>query len=256
MTSSAAPIPVDASIADRVSDREYARLLGLPANRAIDGELNALASAARAWYARHARPFAAAVRLNVDRIEPSMIVLESGAALASAALAARLRSGDSRQVAVVAVTAGREVDDESARLWASDRPDAAYFLDRLGAAVAERLVGWTAIAVCRAAGAEQLTALPPLGPGCSDWDMADQATLFESFSTLDHPLTMLESGMMHPKNSMLAVVGLTPHPVHPPDSPQSEACRWCDLTPCTFRRAAFDRSRLPDVRPSVVGVSP
>jgi hypothetical protein len=177
----------------------------------------------------------------VESIEVDEVTLTGALRCRSAALAARLRSAGARSVAVVAVTAGRALDDETARLWAADRPDLAFCLDRLGAAVVEHLVRWTAAAVCRrAAGTEGLTALPPLAPGCSGWALSDQAMLFGLFEARESPLRMLDSGMLHPKNSMLAVVGLA---AHWPDSPYLAACRACELTPCAYRRVPFDRAR-------------
>jgi hypothetical protein len=231
------------SIANEITDREYARLVGWPRARPFESEMAALGSAARQWYSCQGRPFAAAARHSVDSIEPDAVHLQGGVTLRSSALATRLRAVRARDLAVVIVTAGQEVDDESARLWSSDRPDAAFFLDRLGAAIAESLVTLTAIALCRTAASEHLTALPPLAPGCSDWDLTDQAVLFGMFGGMTGSLSMLDSGMLRPKNSMLAVVGLTPHVLPQPYPTQAEACLWCDLSPCAFRRAPHDPAR-------------
>ena len=50
------------------------------------------------------------------------------------------------------------------------------------------------------------------------------------------PLTLLDSGMLTPKNSLLAVRGLTRQAVAPT---AADACRACDLSPCSFRRAPY-----------------
>jgi hypothetical protein len=52
-------------------------------------------------------------------------------------------------------------------------------------------------------------------------------------------LSMLDSGMLRPKNSVLAAFGLTRGTV--PPSP-ADACRDCDLDPCGFRRAPRRRT--------------
>jgi hypothetical protein len=44
---------------------------------------------------------------------------------------------------------------------------------------------------------------------------------------------MLDSGMLTPKSSLLAALGVTRRRAAP--SP-ADACRACDLTPCAFRR--------------------
>ncbi len=232
-------LPTARSIVLDVPDAEYARLLGLPRRRGLEGLSAERARSARDWYAAHGRPWAAARRVDVARLEPDGVSLAGGVRLRSASLRARLEAGEARSMAIVAVTAGREVDAESARLWATDRPDDAYFLDRIAAAVAEHLLRWASIAICRSAGVERLTALPALGPGCADWDFADQTTLYGQLDTTG-PLELLTSGMMAPKNSMLASVGLSPHPFA--SSPE-DVCRACDLSPCAFRRAPYDRAR-------------
>ncbi len=233
---------VEASVAHEVTDREYARLLGLPRHRALDGDLGERAFSAREWYARHGRPFAMAVRHEVTRLGPDIVVLDNGSRLSSRALSTRVATEASRSLAVVAVTAGPEIDEETTRLWADGRPDEAFFLDRLGAAIVERLIDWTAIAICRRVGTENLTATTALRPGCSDWDLADQHTLFELFAGVSKPMVMLESAMMAPKNSMLGAVVLTTRRLA---ATPADSCRSCDLTPCAFRRVPFDQSGRP-----------
>jgi hypothetical protein len=199
------------------------------------------AQAARAWYAANGRPFAVSTQLDIASIGGDMVTLADGTVLRSGALASRLHRGNSPSLAVIGVSAGREVDAETDRLWKDDRPDEAFFLDRLGAAMVEALIRRTSIVICRQAEAMQLTALPPLSPGCSDWDFADQHTLFSLFGDATGPLTMMSSGMVSPKNSMLSAVGLTRQRYA---MTAREACQWCDLSPCAFRRAPYTQGRV------------
>ncbi len=50
------------------------------------------------------------------------------------------------------------------------------------------------------------------------------------------PVSMLESGMLFPQNSLLAAFGVTRQRVAPTPA---DACRRCDLDPCRYRRAPF-----------------
>jgi hypothetical protein len=50
------------------------------------------------------------------------------------------------------------------------------------------------------------------------------------------PLRMLTSGMLAPKNSLLALRGLSRRRVAPS---AADACHACDLSPCAFRRAPY-----------------
>lgn len=86
-----------------ISVREYARLLGYPPGKRLEGAVVERAQQARTWYERNGRP-----RVFV-------------------------RNG------VAAITAGPEVDREISRRWSTDRVDEAYFLDRFAAGVVEHL---------------------------------------------------------------------------------------------------------------------
>ncbi len=86
---------------------EYARLLGYPAGKRLEGDVLARAEEAIDWYRRHGMP----------KVYTRVVGEET----------------------LAAITAGNEVEDEIASLWKADRVDEAYFLDRLAAAVVEHL---------------------------------------------------------------------------------------------------------------------
>lgn len=231
--------PSAAALAHEVAPAEYQRLLGLPRARSLEGDLAERAHAARVWYASNARPFVAARRAQIARLDADSVAVDTGAVFHSRFLADRLRKGEAHGLLALAVTAGPEVDLESRRLWEQDKPDEAYFLDRFGAAVAEQLVFWTSVRVCREAAGAGETVLAHLSPGCGGWDFEEQAALMALLADGARelgPLRMLDSGMMTPKNSLLAVRGLTRHAVAPTPA---DACRACDLAPCAFRRAPY-----------------
>jgi hypothetical protein len=231
--------PSPAVVAAQVRPEEYARLLLLPRRKLEDEDLAARARAARAWYAEHGRPWVGARRLSLAVVEGDGVRLEAGPVLRSPRLAERLRSGEAHALAAIAVTAGAEAEAESRRLWADDRPDEGFFVERFGAAVAEQLVRFAAAWICRASEASGETALFQASPGCGGWPMEEQHKLMgllaDGAPALG-PLRMLSSGMLSPGASMLAVLGLTRRPVAPTPA---DACRECDLTPCAFRRARY-----------------
>ncbi len=80
---------------------EYARLLGYPPGKPLEGDVLAVAVEAIAWYREHGRP-------------------------------REMRRGH-----VAAFTAGPEVQARVAELWKQERVDEAYFLDRLAAGIVE-----------------------------------------------------------------------------------------------------------------------
>ena len=148
---------------------------------------------------------------------------------------------------VTAITAGREVDAEVERLWNAGRVDEAYFLDRYAAAVVEKL-------------ASDLG--PYQSPGTGKLPFDEQWKLFSYIAPLNPEIEMLPSGMLKPKNSLLAIVGApplplgevarragegssrvalsNPHPALRAALSQRERgctpCTRCDLAGCSFRR--------------------
>jgi hypothetical protein len=237
--------PEAAELAAAVTERELLRLLGMPRGRGLEGELGVRADTARAWYARHGRPFAATRRVEVRDVSAASVTLADGSELRSAGLAAVLRTTRGRAVLVLAVSAGREVAAEVSRAWAEDRPDEAYFLDRFATAVTEALVLEASGAACRAASGEGETLLPPRSPGCGDFAIGDQHRLMALLGGTPNgervvlgPIELLPSGALDPPHSLLAALGVTRHAL---EATTPEAlCRGCELDPCAFRRAPSD----------------
>lgn len=234
--------PSGAEAAARVSDAEFARLLLVPRGRLAEGLLRERAEAARAWYALRGRPLLLARRAALARCEAGGVALEGGGWLPGAAFAERLRAAGGRGLFAVLASAGPEVDEASAAAWAEGRPDDGFFLERFGVAVAEELLRGAAVALCREAEAAGETLLPPLSPGCGDWELAAQAPLWSLLAgdaALLPPVELLASGQLRPKASILAALGVvTPAAGSAAASPR-EACRRCDLQGCAFRRAAY-----------------
>lgn len=90
-----------------IDEREYARLLGYPWGKPLEGDVRERAEQAIDWYRHQGKP-----RVYCRTLETET---------------------------VAAVTAGSEVDEEVERLWQSGHVDEAYFLDRFAAAVVEKL---------------------------------------------------------------------------------------------------------------------
>jgi hypothetical protein len=239
--------PKALKLAAEVRERELLRLVGMPRGSTLEGDLRDRAESARAWYAEHGRPWARARRAMIRSCEGGSVRLEDGTELRSAVLDDRLRHGQAHGVFALAATAGREVADEVAHRWATERPDEAYFLDRFAVAVTERLVFWAAGELCRASESSGETLLSHLSPGCGHWDLADQHRVMALLvdGEVPHapsdgervhlgPLDLLPSGALHPQHSLLAVLGVTRRVVA---TTPEDLCRECDLSPCAFRRA-------------------
>ena len=225
-------------VAADVSPADYARLLGYPLGRRLEGRARELAEASRDWFGRHGRAWTARVETGVARIDGGMVVLDGGRAFASDVLARRLLRASSPAVTVAAISAGPEVDERSEALWRTDRPDEAFFLDRFGASVAEHLATTIGEELRHAPGRE-LTALLGYSPGYDTWDLSQQAVVLEALlaggGDPPGPLRLLESGMLQPKSSLLAVFGMTPDRALAEAAWARTRCGWCSRRGCDFR---------------------
>ncbi len=241
-----------------VSDAEFKRLIGIPRGREVSEEVAARAGLARHWYVAHGRPFVATRRIELRDIGVASVTLGTGEVITGAALAERLRDGEAHALVALAVSAGCEVAEEAARLWAADRPDESYFLDRFAAAVAEQLVWQASAALCGDATAAGEGLLPHISPGCGRWEISAQQSLMalligvsppagrdadpaghdpDGVMTIG-PLTLLETGALRPQHSLLAALGVTRRAIVA--TPES-SCRSCDLAHCRYRRARCAR---------------
>ena len=233
-------------IASAISQREYNRLLQLPRDRELEGDLLDRAEKARAWYENNGRPFVAARRVAVTNVSGEMILLETKTELNSLVLSQRLTAGEANALMILACSAGPEVAEEVKRHWSEERPDEGFFLDRFAVAVTEHLLFWASATLCRMSEPAHETLLPHLSPGCGHWNLSDQHHLMallcekENGTTLG-PIQMLSSGALYPQHSVLAAMGVTQRNFGV--TPES-LCRSCDMNPCKFRRAPYSGSPL------------
>lgn len=242
-----------------VTDAEFRRLLGIPRGRETSEAVGERAELARRWYVERGEPFVAVRRVGLRKIASESVALDTGDLIAGAALAERLRRGDAHGLVVMAVSAGRAAADEAARLWADDRPDESYFLDRFAAAVVEQLVSRASALLCGEATAAGEGLLPHLSPGCGRWDIAGQHDLMALLTGVSPdqlragtpprdvapssgpalgPIMLLETGALSPQHSLLAALGVTRRAIV--STPES-SCRSCDLAHCRYRRARYAR---------------
>ena len=165
-----------------VTDDAFKRFLKLPPRKEFTGAVAEAAAEARAWYAQHGRPWGAAIATDPARWTSACAELRAAPA-----------------AALIAVGAGTEVAEEAAARWTRDEPDRAYFLDRFAAAVTEALLAEAK----RALGATFHDC-----PGFWDWPVTGNLDLLAAFNAaapLPAPLEALDSGMLKPKTSQLAL---------------------------------------------------
>ena len=236
------PLHLPPDLASSVDERDYARLLGYPKKRIPEGAISKLAATSRRWYQEHGGPAAFACALEIVEIAAARIDLAGGLVLSSPVLAGRLRAGEATALIAAVVTAGPEVDDRARDLWNEERPDESYLLERFGVAVAERLAVWTADELRHRVVENGRDLLPGYSPGYDGWPLEDQPALFSALAGNEGrgpigELRVLDSGMLTPKSSLLAVFGVTSRPELAERLWNRHKCSWCSLESCGFRHS-------------------
>ncbi|MDP7049477.1 MAG: hypothetical protein QF721_08500 [Verrucomicrobiota bacterium] len=231
---------------------EWKRHLCIP----IDGLLSETAQAgverALAWVNEHGCSWSFVSKPVNLAVEGDFIRLASGTQFTSRALAEKLRRGQARSAVAVACSAGPGVPAEIQRLWDAQRPDEAFFLNAAAAAATEQLLLRAQKSICDQVEPAGLAALPHESPGYDGWELGQQRTLLgllaaQSAWPSAAKLSLLESGMLSPEHSQLALFGLGPSAVVETKSPDMVACARCSMDPCSYRRVpdAGDAQALP-----------
>jgi hypothetical protein len=228
-----------------VQPAEYIRLLGYPRGWEVEGRAEELVGWARNWYARHGRPWVYARGVDSMRIHGDGVDLE-GVTFRSTRLRGTLQAAGADRAILVAVSAGAELEDEAQALWRDGKPDEYFFLEVFGSAVVEHLVTTTGARLCAWADGERAAVLPHYSPGYPEWTISEQPDLLELIRRPRRDnvrVEVLESGMLRPKKSLLAVFGVTRHVDRVRPLTELSPCENCSFVPCQYRRSPYRRSR-------------
>ena len=194
---------------------------------------------ARERFGAVARPWVRALPCDLDHIEHDRIQLANGINLHCSILAQRLTKVRAHALVIIAASAGPEVVAEINQCWETEKPDSSYFLDALSSCVVERMVLSSGIHLCDWAEPLGMAVIPHYSPGYTGWALSDQVLLLDFLKTqqtLGGPLDALESGMLNPRKSQLAVFGLTRYPELLDREPDLCPCVDCSFSPCAYRR--------------------
>jgi len=223
---------------------EYARLLGYPRGWVLGERARELADGARDWYARHGHPWVYARQAGGLRIGDDTIVID-GVAFRSTRLRNTLHAAGAHSAILVAASAGPELEQEAQVRWREEKPDEYFFLEMYGSAVVEHLVMMTGARLCAWADADGSAVLPHYSPGYPEWTIEEQPSLLELIGRARRgaiPLELLESGMLRPKKSLLAVFGVTRHTDRVRRLTDLSPCENCSFVACQYRRSPYRRA--------------
>jgi hypothetical protein len=230
-----------------VAPAEFLRLLGYPRDYVLEGRARELADEARAWYARHGTPWLYAREAGSVEIAADIIRIE-GEEFHSTRLARTLAGAEAHGAILVAVGAGPEVEERTQQLWIEEKPDEYFFLEMFSSAVVEHLTTLAGARLCGWGDSNGLAVLPHYSPGYPEWDISEQPRLLELFRPGLTALEALDSGMLRPKKSLLAVFGLTRHTDRVRRLTDLNPCQSCSFHPCQFRRAPTYNVNLKALR--------
>ncbi len=231
-----------------VPEAEFRRLLGYPPHHLPGARSDELAADARRYYAREGRPWVWFREVELDLAEETLRL--DGTEFDSRHLHRHLREAGAVRAVLVAVSAGLACEEQARRLWEESKPDEYFFLETFGSAVVEHLVAGLSGRICDLAERDGLMAVPHYSPGYSGWDVADQGKLFAAITRglarpPPGPLEVLPSGMLRPKKSLLAVVGLAARTPEAIAVPRRVPCGTCSFSPCSYRRAPYRHAPAP-----------
>jgi hypothetical protein len=231
-----------------VLQKEYDRLLGYPKEHVHSQRSLELITIARNWYAENGRPWVFARRTYALGLNDGKLVIE-GSTLASPRLYSMLKEAEAHAVFLVAVSAGKECEEEAIKRWKENKPDEYFFLEMFGSAVVENLVQTTGARFCAWADNENLAILPHYSPGYPDWDILDQEKLLglirKDNTALPGNIQVFKTGMLNPKKSLLAVFGITKQVEKTARLTNLVPCESCSLPACKYRRKPYIRSITP-----------
>lgn len=241
---------IDAGPDATVAEAEYVRLLGYPPGFVLAGRAAELAGQARAWYARHGRPWVYARRADRVEVGPTWVRID-GVAFTARRLQTMLQRTDAHAVMLVAVGAGPEIDVHAAELWRDERPDEYFFLDVYAGSVVEHLIAKTGARLCEWADTQALAVLPHDSPGYPDWHVGEQPRLLDLLKTgcaprdWPGPIEALDTGALRPTKSQLVVSGLTYAVDRLDRRAGTLACVDCLMEACAYRRSPYTRRWAP-----------
>jgi hypothetical protein len=223
-----------------VPEAGYKRLLGYPGRHALEGRAREIADATRQWHAQHGRPWIYAREAGALELDGAQIRI-NGAAFSSSLLHGRFQTAHVHAALLLAVSAGPQCEEKARALWLEGKPDEYFFMEMFGSAVVEHLVTVANGRLCAWADRQGMAALPHYSPGYSGWNVSEQPQLWDLIrkagSDFPGELDVLATGMLRPKKSLLAIIGLTRHLDRARSFAGLVPCESCSLPRCQYRRA-------------------
>jgi len=105
-----------------VQETEYKRLLGFPVSYELTGRSRELADWAARWYERNGKPWLYIRQAEALIISNGTVIID-GEVISSPRLHGQLMEAHADETMLVAVSAGKELEEEARRLWMGEKPE-------------------------------------------------------------------------------------------------------------------------------------
>ena len=238
---------IDTNPDTNVREEEYKRLLGYPHHFELKERSRELADWARKWYSKNGNPWLYALKTSdIDSSKEKLTI--NDIELSSIKLRNQLADTQASAAMLVAVSAGKECEEKANQLWQKGKPDEYFFLEIYGSAVVEHLITSVGAQLCAWADENNLTVLPHYSPGYPGWTVTDQIKLLKLIqqkreNDLPGEIQVLETGMLKPKKSLLALFGITNQTDKVKKLSGLIPCSTCSMKNCQYRRIPYKYSR-------------
>lgn len=228
-----------------IQQTEYKRLLGYPSDVELKERAVELCAMTKEWYEKNGEPWVYSRQAESFELKGDHILI-NGVTFTSRRLSEQLKNAGAHSVFVVAVCAGKGCENQARELWLEEKPDEYFFMEMYGSAVVENLITNTGARICAWADQNNCAVLPHYSPGYPEWPVTDQQKLFGIISQngnsgLPEELFVMDSGMLNPKKSLLAVFGITKELDRVRKYTELVPCENCSLQACPYRRVPYKR---------------
>lgn len=131
------------------------------------------------------------------------------------------------QVAVFLLTIGRDLEKEVDKLMGQGNFLSALTLDAIGSEAVDTAANYLKELIKKSHGGTEIT--PYFSPGCGDWKLSDQGSIFNLLNSLKLGMELTERYMMIPRKSISGIFGLGK-----PDRVAKEPipCQSCSTKDC------------------------
>lgn len=234
-----------------IPETEYKRLLGYPRYHVLADRARELVQWARSWYAENGRPWIYARQTERLHISNERLRIDA-VDFSSRRLHEQLLAAQAHTAIVLAVSAGSACEEKARQLWLEEKPDEYFFLETYGSAVVEHLVMIAGARLCAWAEQHEMAVLPHYSPGYPGWDISEQSKLLHLIrrENFREELQALDTGMLRPKKSLLAVFGITRQRDKVRNLAELMPCESCAMRDCQYRRKPhkYFRRQIEEVR--------